>query len=166
MSPLASMADIELLGRYELLQDELERIRTEIKASMTELSARDCKVLQYHRSPIILLNATNHVFVTPLAQLPSVQVHPLALVLGIPVLLQPGYHLMRSSNKPFSAATWVKRTSSSVMFLVQYANGHTEYFDLPNQGGLSDSQAIQAARDKQKTGELSHGYIVAVKRAR
>ncbi len=73
---------------------------------------------------------------------------------------------MSSSNKPFSAATWVKRSSSTVMFLVHYADGHTEYFDLPSQEGLSDSQAIQAARDKQKTGELSEGCIVAVKRAR
>jgi hypothetical protein len=73
---------------------------------------------------------------------------------------------MSSSNKPFSAATWVKRATSSVMFLVQYADGHTEYFDLPNHRGLSDSQAIQAAWDKQKSGELSDGRIVAVKRAR
>ncbi len=72
---------------------------------------------------------------------------------------------MSSSNKPYAAATWVKRTSRSVMFLVHYADGHTEYFALPNQGGLSDSQAIQAARDKQKAGELSEGCIVAVKRA-
>ena len=40
MSPLASMTDIELFGRYELLRDELERIRTEIKASTAELCAR------------------------------------------------------------------------------------------------------------------------------
>ena len=37
MSPLASMSDIELFGRYELLQDELETIRTEIKARTAEL---------------------------------------------------------------------------------------------------------------------------------
>ncbi len=52
------------------------------------------------------------------------------------------------------------------MFLVQYADGHTEYFDLPNQAVLSDKQAIQAARNKQKAGELSEGCIVAIKRAR
>jgi hypothetical protein len=40
ISPVASMTDIELLGRYELLQDELERIQAEIKASMTELGER------------------------------------------------------------------------------------------------------------------------------
>jgi hypothetical protein len=40
MSPLASMTDIELLGRYELLQDELERIQAEIKANMIELGGR------------------------------------------------------------------------------------------------------------------------------
>ena len=40
ISPLASMTDIELLGRYELLQDELERIQAEIKANMTELRER------------------------------------------------------------------------------------------------------------------------------
>jgi hypothetical protein len=34
------MTDIELLGRYELLHDELERIRAEIKESTTELWAR------------------------------------------------------------------------------------------------------------------------------
>ena len=52
------------------------------------------------------------------------------------------------------------------MYLVQYDDSHTEYFDLPNQGVLSDSQALQAARDKQKAGELSKGCIIAVKRAR
>ena len=40
MSPVSSMTDIELLGRYELLHDELERIRAEIKESTTELWAR------------------------------------------------------------------------------------------------------------------------------
>jgi hypothetical protein len=34
------MTDIELLGRYELLQDQLERIQAEIKANMTELGER------------------------------------------------------------------------------------------------------------------------------
>jgi len=48
------------------------------------------------------------------------------------------------------------------MFLVQYADGHTEYFDLPSQGALSDNQAVQTAREKQKAGELSEGCIVAV----
>ncbi len=40
VSPLASMTDIELLGRYELLNDELERIRAEIKETTTELWVR------------------------------------------------------------------------------------------------------------------------------
>lgn len=40
ITTLASMSDIELFGRYELLLDELESIRTEIKARMNELSAR------------------------------------------------------------------------------------------------------------------------------
>ncbi len=40
MSPVASMTDIELLGRYELLQDELEGIQAKIKESSTELWAR------------------------------------------------------------------------------------------------------------------------------
>ena len=40
ISPVASMTDIELLGRYELLRDKLERIQAEIKASITELGER------------------------------------------------------------------------------------------------------------------------------
>jgi hypothetical protein len=40
MSPLASMTDIELFARYELLHEELERIRAEIKARTPELWAR------------------------------------------------------------------------------------------------------------------------------
>lgn len=40
VSPLACMTDIELLGRYELLQDQLERIQAEIKANMIELGER------------------------------------------------------------------------------------------------------------------------------
>ena len=40
MSPVASMTDIELLGRYERLQDELERIQAEIRANMAKLAER------------------------------------------------------------------------------------------------------------------------------
>lgn len=39
-SPLACMTDIELLGRYELLQERLERIQAEIKANIVELGER------------------------------------------------------------------------------------------------------------------------------
>ncbi len=73
---------------------------------------------------------------------------------------------MDINRKPFFAATWARRRSISILYLVQYDDGHTEYFDLANQGVLSDSQALQAARDKQKTDELSKGCIIAVKRAR
>jgi hypothetical protein len=40
ISPVASMTDIELLGQYELLQDELEGIQARFKESSTELWAR------------------------------------------------------------------------------------------------------------------------------
>jgi len=39
-SPLAALTDIELLGRVGLLQDELERIRGELRESTAELWAR------------------------------------------------------------------------------------------------------------------------------
>ncbi len=51
ISPLASMTDIELLGRYELLQDELEAIQAKIKANLAELEDRGIVPLERAMRP-------------------------------------------------------------------------------------------------------------------
>jgi hypothetical protein len=57
---------------------------------------------------------------------------------------------MKAKNKPFSAAAWGRRASTSVMFSAHYADGHIEYFVLPNDERLADD-AMQTAQERQKT---------------
>ncbi len=52
ISPLATMTDIELLGRYELLQDELEGIQAKIKANLAELEDRGIVPLERTMRPL------------------------------------------------------------------------------------------------------------------
>jgi hypothetical protein len=73
---------------------------------------------------------------------------------------------MKAKNRFFSAATWARRASTSVMFSAHYVDGHTVYFVLPNNERLSGNDPMQAALELQKAGELPTGCIAAVKRAR
>jgi hypothetical protein len=73
---------------------------------------------------------------------------------------------MQTKNKPFSAATWGRRASTSVMFSAHYTDGHIEYFVLPNDEKSLGDDGMQVARERQEAGEISKGCIATVKRAR
>jgi hypothetical protein len=61
----------------------------------------------------------------------------------------------------------LRRRDPNIMFMVSYADGRSAYFVVaPNQIGSGDFMARAIATDRQASGEIPAGRIVAVRRVR
>jgi hypothetical protein len=60
-----------------------------------------------------------------------------------------------------------RRPDRSIVFMVSYADGRSAYFIVaPQETGLGDFLAQNIANDRQASGELPAGRIIAVRRVR
>ena len=69
-------------------------------------------------------------------------------------------------SKAFRSALW-RRPDPNVMFMVSYGDGRSAYFMVtPQQIRSGDFIARSIATDRQASGEIPAGRIVAVRRVR